>query len=90
MSNKYQMAETDLFSSKIQDDPYRKYYKKIRNYVYPQLIENPFYGQNIKKLKGEFEDVYRYRIGKLRLFYIIHESEIVVIMTADFRFEQRF
>jgi len=81
LSNKYQIAETELFASKIQEDPYCKFIKKINNYVYPQLKENPFYGQNIKKLKGEYEGVYRYRIGDIRIFYIIDDNKIIVIMT---------
>ena len=40
---------------------------------------NPFYGPNIKKLKGEFEGFYRFRIGKYRLFYVIQENELLVI-----------
>jgi len=53
--NKFKIAETDTFSSKVADSKYSKIYKKISDYVYPQLRENPFFGTNIKKLKGEFE-----------------------------------
>nr|WP_281282557.1 type II toxin-antitoxin system RelE/ParE family toxin [Leptospira ilyithenensis] len=33
----------------------------------------------MKKLKGNFEGIYRYRIGKFRLFYIIKDKELIVI-----------
>lgn len=51
------------------------------SYVYPQLRNNPYFGPNIKKLKGEFENVYRYRIGDIRLFYVIDQQKVIVIMT---------
>ena len=80
MLNKFKIAETDTFSSKLADPKYGKIYKKISDYVYPQLRENPFFGSNIKKLKGEFEGLYRYRVEKYRLFYKIENDKILVIM----------
>ena len=59
-----------------------KVYTKIKNIVYPQLKKNPFYGTNIKKLKGEYEEVYRYRLGNYRLFYIIDNEKVIVIITT--------
>jgi len=43
---------------------------KITDFVYPQLRSNPFFWPNIKRLKGEFEDYYRYRIVNFRLFIL--------------------
>ena len=80
--NKYRIAETDTFSSKISVSKYNKIYKKILDYVYPQIRDNPFFGSNIKKLKGDFEGIYRYRIGNYRLFYKI-ESGLVLIIILD-------
>ena len=80
MLNKFKIAETDTFSSKLVDPKYSKIYKKILDYVYPQLRENPFFGTNIKKLKGEFEGLYRYRVGKYRIFYKIENGKILVII----------
>ena len=57
-----------------------KIYKKISEYVYPQLRGNPFFGSNIKKLKGEFEGLYRYRVGKYRIFYKIENDKVLVII----------
>ncbi|NJL71832.1 MAG: type II toxin-antitoxin system RelE/ParE family toxin [Candidatus Competibacteraceae bacterium] len=78
----YRIAETSHFESKIHGRKYQGLYKKITNYVYPILRENPFFGPNIKKLKGEYRDVYRYRIGKYRLFYKVSE-ELVLVFVLD-------
>lgn len=81
MLNKFHIAETDHFKKKIILPEYKRYYDKTANYVYPQLQNNPYFGPNIKKLKGEFENVYRYRMGDVRLFYVIDEKRVIVIIT---------
>ena len=78
--NKYKIAETDNFSQKISDRRFARIYSKITDYVYPQLRNNPFFGLNIKKLKGEFESLYRYRIGNYRIFYKIDNDKILVVI----------
>ena len=61
-------------------------YPKIREYVYPILRNNPFFGPNIKRLKGEFADVYRYRLGDYRLFYTVDEGRVTVfVLNLDHR-----
>lgn len=55
--------------------------------VYPMLRREPHFGPNIKRLKGEFSDFYRYRIGDYRLFYTIEETDVVVVV-ADLRSRQ--
>jgi mRNA interferase RelE/StbE len=77
----FNIAETKEFNKNIQKLDI-KIYNKIKNIVYPQLKKNPFYGTNIKKLKGEFEGVYRYRLGNYRLFYVINNDKIIVIVTT--------
>jgi mRNA interferase RelE/StbE len=67
--NRLEIAETETFQSSISKKEISKIYNKIKTYIYPQLRSNPFFGKNIKKLKDEFKDVYRYRIGEYRLFY---------------------
>ena len=78
--NNFEIAETENFSSKIERTRYKKIYKKITDYIYPQLKLNPFFGSNIKKLKGEFEGIYRYRIGDYRLFYQIENDKVLIII----------
>jgi len=70
----YEIAETKTF-------------EKIKNFVYPQLRENPFYGNNIKKLKGELSEFYRYRIGNYRLFYFVEDDKRIVAI-IDFKHRQ--
>ncbi|WP_367899220.1 type II toxin-antitoxin system RelE/ParE family toxin [Leptospira sp. WS58.C1] len=79
MSAEYKIAETEQFQSKLKDRQFSHLQKKLTDYVYPILKKNPFFGPNIKKLKGEFDGLYRYRIGKYRLFYLIKDNELLVI-----------
>jgi mRNA interferase RelE/StbE len=78
--NRFEIAETETFQRSISKKEISKIYNKIKTYVYPQLRINPFFGKNIKKLKGEFKDVYRYRIGEYRLFYQVAEKQIWIFI----------
>jgi mRNA interferase RelE/StbE len=78
--NSFKIAETETFTKKISSVRFRSQYKKIVDYVYPILRENPFFGPNIKKLKGDFKEVYRFRIGNSRLFYTISEETVFVFI----------
>ncbi|NOQ29038.1 MAG: type II toxin-antitoxin system RelE/ParE family toxin [Methanosarcinales archaeon] len=44
------------------------------------LKENPFYGKDIKKLKGELAGRYRLRVGRYRVVYRVDEQEKAVII----------
>ena len=80
MLNRFEIAETETFQRSISKKEFVKIYNKIKTYVYPQLRINPFFGNNIKKLKGEFKEVYRYRIGEYRLFYQVSEKQILIFI----------
>ncbi len=82
----FKIAETKNFQ-KIKKNIDKKIYDRIVNIVYTQLRLNPYYGTNIKKLKGKFEGYYRYRIENYRLFYLIEDEKVLVIVT-DFRHRQ--
>ena len=73
---KYRIAETETFEKKIKSTKY----KKIKEYVYPILRKNPYFGSNIKKLKGNYKDLHRFRIGDYRLFYKISEDTVIVFI----------
>lgn len=46
----------------------------------------PFFGPNIKRLKGELSSIYRYRIGDYRLFYTVDsEEKIAFILDVVYR-----
>ncbi len=60
--------------------------RKFDSFVYPQIKKEPFWGNNIKKLKGYSPETWRYRIGRFRLFYIIDQNEqIIYMLTIDDR-----
>jgi len=80
LSAKYKIAETDTFSRNIAKPEFKQLSKKLSDYVYPQLKENPYFGLNVKKLKGEYEGVYRYRVGSTRVFYLIDASSRTVFL----------
>jgi len=77
---RFKIAETQTFSEKISSIKFKSQYKKIVDYVYPILRENPFFGPNIKKLKGNLKEIYRFRIGNFRLFYKISEETVIVFI----------
>ena len=89
MSNSYSIFETDEFLKKLskltpKDASFIK--KKFLEYIYPQISKEPYFGKNIKKLRGYKSDVWRYRIGKFRVFYSIDQEESIInILTVDFR-----
>lgn len=84
--SEFAIAESNTFA-RVREKMPAKLYAKIRDVVYPQLRNNPFFGPNIRKLKGEFEPYYRYRIGNHRLFYLV-EQERVLVVVVDLRHRQ--
>jgi mRNA interferase RelE/StbE len=79
LSPEFSIAETESFLKKIDSRDFKHLKNKINTYIYPILKKNPFFGNNIKKLKGEFEGIYRYRIGAYRLFYTIEKDKLIVV-----------
>lgn len=85
----YSIFETNDFISDIRGDlggQSEKIQKKINEYVYPQLRMEPHFGLNIKKLRDQKPDMWRYRIGNYRMLYTIDEQEkTVTIISFDIR-----
>jgi len=85
----YRIFETDEFIKKLSKlNPKDKSFiqNKLGVYVYPQLKQSPWFGNNIKKLKGYDPETWRYRIGKFRLFYIIDDKkQTIYMLTVDHR-----
>ncbi len=76
----FQIAETQAYQkSKQTIDP--KLLLKISLIAYPALRKNPYFGTNIKKLKGKLKGYYRYRIGSYRLFYLVEDDKVLVLIT---------
>ena len=86
LSEEFRIAETTTFKNGLETQSYQRYYKKLTENVYPRLKENPYYGPNIKRLKGDLKSVFRYRIGDYRLFYTVDpEKKYVYILTLKNR-----
>ena len=87
--SEYRIFETDQFQSDLNSNlgPRRdKIVAKLHAEVYPQLRLQPFFGRNIKKLKGYKPETWRYRIGGFRFFYEIDDArKIVFLIAADTR-----
>ena len=87
----YRVFETDEFKKSnkaLARRSGRSLDRKLIEYVYPQLKQEPHFGPNIKRLQGYDPLTWRYRIGDYRIFYQIDEAEkIVCILTIDDRKE---
>lgn len=85
----YRIFETEQFQSDLRSNlgPRReKVIARLLDDVYPQLRAQPYFGRNIKKLKGYRPETWRYRIGGFRLFYEIDDAgKIVFMIAADTR-----
>jgi len=85
----YRIFETSEFLKRIQKLSKRDkdfIQKKLTQHVYPQIKEEPHYGNNIKKLVDYDPETWRYRIGKYRVFYVIDRSDkIINILSIDLR-----
>jgi mRNA interferase RelE/StbE len=76
----YKIAETENFFKKINSKKYSHLYQKLIEDVYPLLKNNPFFGINIKKLKGKYKHVYRFRIQNYRLFYTVEDEKKLIFL----------
>jgi len=85
----FRIFETDEFLKRLKKLSSRDAIllrKKLDSFVYPQIKSEPYWGNNIKKLKGYSPDTWRYRIGRFRLFYIVDQDErIISLLTVDDR-----
>lgn len=85
MPDTYKIFETGQYLRdlrKLQISESTNKYKKIVTVVYAQLRDNPYLGKNIKKLKSWRPETWRYRIGDLRLFYVIDDGIRIISIIA--------
>lgn len=84
-SSEFRIFETDEFLKRLEGLPRMEsdfLQRKLRAYVYPRLRKNPFFGPNIKKLKGYTPDTWRYRIGDFRVFFLVDQTGRIVFMLS--------
>lgn len=83
--SEFRIFETDQFQDDLSKNlgvQEEKLIRKLRKYVYPQLRQQPYFGKNIKKLRGYKPETWRYRIGNYRFFYEIDDNKKIVFMIA--------
>ena len=79
--SEFRIFETAEFLARLKRiEPVRREFleRKLREYVYPRLRQEPCYGPQIKKLRGYSPDTWRYRIGDYRLFCSVDSKERIV------------
>ncbi len=88
-SSDFRIFETEEFQKKLKKlspGTARFIARKLRDYIYPQLRADPFFGTNIKKLRGYAPETWRYRVGRFRIFYLVSpEERIVFLLSIDDR-----
>lgn len=83
MSECFRVFETNRFIKDLEGDfsgQKVRIGRKLKEYVYPALKNQPYFGLNIKKLSGFKPATWRYRIGNYRFFYTIDSKEKTVFM----------
>lgn len=81
----YRIFETEQFQKDLKRNlgpKQERLTRKLREYVYPQLKAQPYFGKNIRKLRGYKPETWRYRIGPHRFFYEVDEKKKIVFMIA--------
>jgi mRNA interferase RelE/StbE len=81
----YRIFETEQFQEDLKKNlgpRQEKLTKKLNVYVYPRLKTQPYFGKNIRKLRGFKPETWRYRIGPYRFFYEVDEEEKIIFMIA--------
>ena len=89
LSRPYRIFETRQFSTdlaRLGPTAQKRIEAKLRDYVYPSLRHNPYFGPNIKRLKNWEPPAWRYRVGEWRFFYEVDDvAGIVFMVAADHR-----
>jgi len=81
----FRIFETDQFRedlTKVFGAREDKIARKLETRIYPQLRQQPYFGKNIRKLKGYSPETWRFRVGDYRFFYEIDDKEKIVFMIA--------
>ncbi len=56
--------------------------KNRLNEAIDSLKNNPLFGRNIKKLRGKLKGKYRYKVGPLRVVYMVSRDKNLVIVES--------
>ena len=87
--SEYRIFETGEFQRQLEKLPppvRNSLREKLTDYTYPHLRQQPYFGTNIRKLRGYTPDTWRYRIGRYRIFYTVdREERIVSVLMVEAR-----
>lgn len=87
--SEYRIFETGEFQRQLEKlpPPVRDSLReKLTDYTYPYLRQQPYFGNNIRKLRGYTPDTWHYRIGRYRVFYTVdREERIVSVLMVEAR-----
>ena len=84
-SSEFRVFETDEFLKGLRKLPLKEsdfLRRKLDEYVYPLLRKSPFFGPNIKRLRGYMPPTWRYRLGDFRVFLAIDQAHRIVFMLS--------
>jgi mRNA interferase RelE/StbE len=82
----YRIFETEQFQKDLERNlgpRQESLMRKLREYVYPRLKAQPYFGKNIRKRRGYKPEAWRYRIRSHRFFYEVDEKNKIVFMIAS-------
>ena len=48
-------------------------------------MKNPFVGKNIKRMAGYGKNVFRLRVGDIRIIYLVNRDSSIEILDIDYR-----
>jgi mRNA interferase RelE/StbE len=54
------------------------------------ISQRPFFGANIKKLRGKYRTAYRYRVGNYRIVYSINTEQKRCIIRGILRHDEAY
>ena len=83
--SEFRIFETERFQEDLRQylgPSEEKLVRKLRTFVYPRLRQQPYFGKNIKKLRGYRPETWRYRIGEYRFFYEVDDRQKIIFMIA--------
>ncbi len=83
--SEYRIFQTQQFERDLQKNlgaRREKIEAKLREYVYPRPRIQPYFGKNIRKLRGYNPETWRYRTGAHRFFYEIDEKRKIIFLLA--------
>ncbi|MBX7255119.1 MAG: type II toxin-antitoxin system RelE/ParE family toxin [Candidatus Hydrogenedentes bacterium] len=85
----FRIFETDEFTrcmKRLDSTTRNRLEATLKARVYPQLRKQPYFGGNIKRLRGYDPVTWRYRLGDYRLFYVVsEETKVVSIVSLENR-----